>query len=240
MRRKLVAHRGFTRLYPENTRRSVREALKLGLRFAEIDVQLSSDQVPVVYHDAKLGRVSGIRGDIRRLPWKKIRKLSAWEPKRLGGTFKGERISSLRQLAAEFARSKGARLFVELKEESLKPFGRLEMLSRVHAALKPIRRRCILISFDTEVLRLARAVTSYPLGYVIRRRSDLKSPLMRQLKPEFVFSGTKMLPKRGSLKIRNALHCVYEVPDPVEGRALVRRGVDLIETFAVDRYLTRS
>ena len=237
MKNKLVAHRGFSRLYPENTRRSVREALKLGLSYVEIDVQLSSDCVPVVYHDPGLKRVSGLGGDIRRLPWARVKAMPAFEPKRLGQKFKGERISSLAQLAAEFAKHSRARLFVELKEESLKPFGRLEMLSAVHGALAPIRKRCILISFDADVLLLARAITAYPIGYVTRRWSDLKSPLMRQLRPEFVFSGTQMLPKKGSLKVRGAKHCVYEVPDPAQGKALLRRGVDLIETFAVDHYL---
>ena len=237
---KVVAHRGFTRLYPENTRRSVREALKLGVRFIEIDVQLSSDLVPVVYHDDTLRRVSGMAGDIRRLPWSKIKTLSAYEPKRLGQKFKNEKISSLKSLAVEFSKSRGARLFVELKEESLKPFGRLEMLAATHVALKSIRKRCILISFDVEVLKLARAVTSYPIGCVIRRWSDLKSPVMKALRPEFVFSGTPMLPKSGSLKIKGSKHCVYEVPDTALGAHLRRRGVDLIETFAVDHYSRRS
>jgi hypothetical protein len=49
-----------------------------------------------------------------------------------------------------------------------------------------------------------------------------------------------MLPARGSLKIKGARHCVYEVPDPIQGRALLRRGVDLIETFAVDAYLKKG
>jgi glycerophosphoryl diester phosphodiesterase len=233
----LVAHRGFSRLYPENSRRSVREALKLGLSYAEIDVQLSSDHVPVVIHDATLRRTGAARADVRRLPWASLKRCPIGEPGRFGAKFGGERLSSLRALAAEFARFKKGRLFVELKEESLKPFGRLEMLAAVHEALLPIRRRSILISFDVEVLLLARAVTSYPLGLVIRRWSDLKSPSMRRLAPEFVFSGTPMLPKNGSLGIKGCRHCVYEVPDKDEGRELLRRGVDLIETFAVDNYL---
>jgi glycerophosphoryl diester phosphodiesterase len=236
----LVAHRGFARLYPENTRRSVREALKLGLRYVEIDVQLSADHVPVVYHDANLRRISACGGDIRKLSWRRLKTVPAHEPGRFGARYKSERICSLKALAGIFARSKNARLFVELKEESLKHFGRLEMLAAVHEALEPIRKRCILISFDFEVLQLARAVTSYPLGWVIRRWQDLKSPLLRRLRPEYVFSGLKMLPARGSLKIKGARHCVYEVPDPIQGRALLRRGVDLIETFAVDAYLKKG
>jgi glycerophosphoryl diester phosphodiesterase len=237
MTQKIVAHRGFSRLYPENTRRSVREALELGLRFVEIDVQLSRDHVPLVYHDSMLTRVSGIRGDLRKRSWKQLKEISAYEPGRFGLKFKSEKISSLAALAKVFASSTRARLFVELKEESLKVFGRLEMLAAVHEALTPIRKRCILISFDTEVLRLARALTQYPLGYVIRRWTDLRSSLVRDLKPEFVFSGTQMLPKKGSLKVSGSTHCVYEVADPQRGRELLKRGVDLLETFAGDHYL---
>jgi glycerophosphoryl diester phosphodiesterase len=236
---KVCAHRGFARLYPENTALSVRQALRLGARFVEIDVQLSSDLVPVVYHDPSLRRVSGRAGDLRRLPWSALKGLPAHEPGRFGDTFGRERICSLERLASALARNaafKGARLFVELKEESLKPFGRLEMLAAVHAALKPIRKRCILISFDLEVLRLARALSSYPLGYVIRRWSDLKKPALAALRPEFIFSSTHMLPRRGSLKLPHARHCAYEVADPALGRSLWQRGLDLVETFALDHY----
>jgi glycerophosphoryl diester phosphodiesterase len=204
----------------------------------EIDVQLSSDGVPVVYHDAGLKRVSGVKGDLRKLPWERLRRLPAHEPGRFGGSFKKERIASLAMLAAAFARrGAGARLFVELKEESLLPNGRAEMLAAVHAALKPIRSRCVLISFDPEVLTMARAATRYPLGLVIRHWKDLKGPLFRKLKPDFVFSGTQMLPKSGSLKIRGSRHCVYEVPDPAVAAGLWRRGAEMIETFALDHYL---
>jgi glycerophosphoryl diester phosphodiesterase len=233
----LIAHRGFSRLYPENTRRSVREALRLGAAYVEIDVQLSADYLPVVHHDPSLKRVSGRKGDLRKMLWRNLSKIPAYEPKRFGPKFKSERISSLAALARLFAKFRRARLFVELKEESLKPFGRLEMLASVDEALRPIRGRCVLISFDTEVLRLARMLTGYPLGCVIRRWTDLRSPFMRQIKPEFVFSGIKMLPKRGSLKVKGSKHCVYEVPDPALGRELLGRGVDLVETFAVDHYL---
>jgi hypothetical protein len=46
-----------------------------------------------------------------------------------------------------------------------------------------------------------------------------------------------MLPRRGSLKIAKARHCAYEIPDPLLGRKLLKRGLDIIETFAIDHYL---
>src|SRR5262245_11550371 len=116
---RLTAHRGFAKRYPENTLASVRAALKLGLKWVEIDVQLSKDEVPLVYHDTTLRRVSGRAGDVRKIPFASLKKFPAYEPKRFGEKFKKERIASLKQLAVGFASSKGARLFVELKEESL-------------------------------------------------------------------------------------------------------------------------
>lgn len=237
MKGRLVAHRGFAAQYPENTLASVRAALKLGLKWVEIDAQLSLDGVPLVYHDPTLSRVSGRRGDLRRLAWNELKGLPAHEPGRFGARFSRERISSLARVAALFKGKGSARLFVELKEESLKRFGRAFMLSQVLAALGPAARRCILISFDEEVLAMARAATRLPLGPVLRRWGRLKSRFIRALKPEFVFCGTRRLPGKGSLKLKGSKLCVYEVPDPAEGRALVRRGVDLIETFAPQHYL---
>jgi glycerophosphoryl diester phosphodiesterase len=234
---RICAHRGFARLYPENTLASVRAALNLGVKWVEIDVQLTKDQVPVAYHDVNLRRVSGRSGDIRHLNWAQVRHLSAFEPGRFGKKFRSQRVASLKQMAALVASYKGARLFVELKEESLKRFGRLEMLAEVHGALKILRRRAVLISFDEPVLALARQATTYPVGFVLRNRKQLKSNFYKNLKPEFVFSDVASLPKRGSLRLRGVIQCLWEVPDPKVAQAAFKRGMDMIETFAVDHYL---
>jgi len=216
----------------------VAAALRLGARWVEIDVQLSSDFVPVVYHDPKLRRVSGQRGDVRKMTWAQLKKLSAYEPRRFGPKFRKEKISSLAQLAQTFKKlGAKAHLFVELKEESLKPFGRLEMLAAVHKALEPIRSRCILISFDEEVLRLARQYTKYPVGLVLRRLRQTRSEFWRRVKPEFVFSSDRMLPKSGRLRFGPAKLAIYEVPEREKGLALLRRGASLIETFEIGNYV---
>jgi glycerophosphoryl diester phosphodiesterase len=217
---------------------SVRAALKAGAKWVEIDVQMSADGVPVVYHDTRLSRVSGRRGDIRSLPFSEIRRLPAHEPGRFGSRFAKERVASLAQLARLFARFKGARLFVEIKAESLKRHGRVAVLQAVDEALRPIRRRCVIISFDEGVLRLARFATRYPLGAVLTRRAQLKGAFWRVIRPEFAFSSERLLPKSGSLRIRGSRLCVYEVPERAKGEALLARGADLIETFAIDSYLS--
>ncbi|MGH7485226.1 MAG: glycerophosphodiester phosphodiesterase family protein, partial [bacterium] len=52
----LVAHRGNARDFPENTIPALMSAVELGVRFLELDIQLSIDGVPMVIHDHELLR----------------------------------------------------------------------------------------------------------------------------------------------------------------------------------------
>ena len=61
----IIAHRGFSGRYPENTLAAVRAALKLGVDFVEIDVQETSDGELIVFHDYRLHRICGVRGRVR-------------------------------------------------------------------------------------------------------------------------------------------------------------------------------
>jgi glycerophosphoryl diester phosphodiesterase len=46
----LIAHRGDTLHYPDNTRPAFEAALRAGATYVEIDVQLTADRVPVLFH----------------------------------------------------------------------------------------------------------------------------------------------------------------------------------------------
>lgn len=236
----VVAHRGLQRLHPENTAASVLGALHAGLSQVEIDVQLSADGVPVVYHDAGLQRVSGRAGDLRRLPWARLRRTPAHEPGRFGRFHAHERICSLEQLAVALAAEPGLKtLFVELKEESLKPFGRARMLQACAEALRPIHRRCVLISFDLPVLALARRDTRFAVGPVLRSLAQLRSTALRALRPDWVFCDARLLPGQGPLRplFGRARSAVYEVPEAPRARDLLKRGIHAIETFRSDSLL---
>jgi glycerophosphoryl diester phosphodiesterase len=69
----VIAHRGASAEAPENTLRAFRRALALGADGIELDVQLTHDGVPVVFHDATLTRLTGRRGRIARLPLDELR-----------------------------------------------------------------------------------------------------------------------------------------------------------------------
>lgn len=74
----LYAHRGLHDNggdAPENSLRAFQRAVEAGYGI-ELDVQLSKDQVPVVFHDFTLERVCGAKGRVCDLTWEELEKLS--------------------------------------------------------------------------------------------------------------------------------------------------------------------
>ncbi|MFK7805978.1 MAG: glycerophosphodiester phosphodiesterase [Anaerolineae bacterium] len=89
----LIAHRGASYDEPENTLTAFRLAAEQGADGLEFDVQLSADDVPVIFHDAKLERTTNGRGKVADQTFEQLQQWDA------GG---GNKILSLKQLFAEF------------------------------------------------------------------------------------------------------------------------------------------
>ncbi len=70
-----ITHRGlFDENYPENTAPAFESAIKYGYAI-EMDVQMTSDNVLVVYHDDNLLRVCGVDKDIRETTYEELKSL---------------------------------------------------------------------------------------------------------------------------------------------------------------------
>jgi glycerophosphoryl diester phosphodiesterase len=231
----LVAHRGYTLRYPENTLIGVAAAIQAGARFVEIDVQLSADQVPVLFHDRKLSRVCGETGSIHDYPMAQLKRFKAMEFNRFGYKFATERIATLAEFAELLSQHGDVTAFIELKSEALERFGPTTVLSRVRRALEPVLGRCVIISFDLAALAAARS--QWPVGAVIEHWRERTQQTVKDLKPEYLFCDVNGLPRWGKLAFGEARLVVYEVAEPERALALARRGVELIETFAVAEML---
>lgn len=72
---KILAHRGFSAAYPENTMLAFQKALEIGADGVEFDVQLTSDGVPVILHDEDLNRVAGENVYVKDLTYAELRRL---------------------------------------------------------------------------------------------------------------------------------------------------------------------
>ena len=68
VRMKILAHRGYSSIYPENTMLAFRKALEFGADGIEFDVQLTRDDQVVVIHDLTTERTTEDRKSTRRTP----------------------------------------------------------------------------------------------------------------------------------------------------------------------------
>ena len=92
---RIIAHRGYSSRYPENTVSAIRAAADAGADMVEIDVQLTKDNEIVVIHDQSVYRTTNGSGLVKDLTLEQIRALDAgskFDPK-----FAGERIPTLEE-----------------------------------------------------------------------------------------------------------------------------------------------
>ena len=230
---RLVAHRGLQAAYPENTALSVRKAIEAGALYVEIDIQLSLDRQPMVYHDISLKRVSGQDSLISSLNSSELMTLPAYEPERLGEQFIAETISSLAQVVEIILGHPQVTLFVELKEESIAEFGGEIMLANVCEVLKPIRDRAVLISFDYAIIASAKASGWPQAGPVLLEWSHIHSDQIIVIAGDYTFVDYKLIPEAENLDSLTGKLVAYEVGTVQLGNQLADRGVAMFETFDI-------
>lgn len=74
---RLIGHRGVKNLCPENTIESITSAFDLGLKYVEIDVKISKDNVPILLHDDNLNRTTTGIGSPLNFDYSFLKKLDA-------------------------------------------------------------------------------------------------------------------------------------------------------------------
>ena len=73
----VIAHRGYSQNFPENTLVAVQAALTAGVPMVEIDVMFSRDRKLVVIHDAALERTTNGQGAVNDLTIEELKQLDA-------------------------------------------------------------------------------------------------------------------------------------------------------------------
>jgi glycerophosphoryl diester phosphodiesterase len=71
----VVGHRGVPLLHQENTLAGFRRAVALGVPAIELDVRLTADGVPVLFHDHDVGRLTGGTGIVLEMTWDQLSRL---------------------------------------------------------------------------------------------------------------------------------------------------------------------
>lgn len=156
-----IGHRGS--LYAvENTTEAVEAAAKQGADYAEIDVQLSKDGIPVVFHDDTLSRLAGVSEKVEDLTVKELKQ------QRLTVHSEEGKIPTFEEMIhAALGAEKPVGLLVELKPTQE---NKEELVRKVIETVETCnaQRQCIFMSLDHESVRMLKAERpKWWVGYCI-------------------------------------------------------------------------
>jgi glycerophosphoryl diester phosphodiesterase len=232
-----VAHRGYPVRYPENTLVGIEAALRLGAKHVEIDVQLTADGVPVLFHDRDLKRICGVPGAVHERTLAELLELHAHDPRSFGNEFLGVRPATLEGFCSLLGRFPEAAALVEVKRIAVERFGVERVVETVLRELEPVADRCTLISFTPEVLEEARRRGREALGLVLEDWSRDSLARVDVLDVGLMLCNVRKLPWTGDVGRPGRRLAVYDVVDRRRAEKWMRRGADLVETFAIGEML---
>jgi len=236
-RNHLVAHRGYQRLYPENTLLSCQKAIDAGALNLETDILLSADLQPVLYHDPRLQRVSGRAGKLNDLSLQQLSAVPAYEPKRLGKDFINETVTPLSAFVELLRKQPQVTAYIEIKKEAIAFAGVTETFLALTHCLKGMANQCCLISFDYNFIAYARHQGWRRCGIVLNHWKDLDKADIQMIKPDTIFCKYQKIPKKARLGQIAAEIILYEIDDPQRALYWLDRGATKIETFDIGNML---
>ena len=229
----LIAHRGYSGRYPENTLLAYQAAYQHGARYMECDLQLTDDRVPVVHHDASLKRMAGVDVDIRDTRAKVVKSMKASYAARFDKEFEDNEFTTFRKLCKWLKKKSDVTMFVEIKQESIDRFGIPLFMDEVHRRIlkADIEKNCVIISFNPEVVEYSRKISSMQTGWVLPGwNEDYKAKAM-ELKPEYLFCDVELFPQNDDEVWRGVWQwALYNLDDVDSAIMMANRGLRYLET----------
>lgn len=157
----IIGHRGASAVAPENTLAALDRALADGADGVEFDVRLARDGVPVVVHDATLGRTASRPEPVASLTSAELRRADAgsWFNRRFPALARDEYAREGVPALAEALELVGQRarvVYVELKCEEAGEYPRLAREVVGHIRELGLSERAVVKSFEHAAVREAR------------------------------------------------------------------------------------
>ena len=245
---RVIAHRGASGEYPENTLPAFRAAAEAGAPYFELDVHMTRDGVVVVSHDAELGRTCGLDAAISDLTLAELKQadagwgFSATTTATIAGDggfpFRGRGIE-VPALAEVFAAFPERRYVIEIKQSE--PSLAAALLDVIERA--GMRRRVLVAGEDhVPIDELRSLAPKVPTGFPYRDIAGFMAALAPGAKPYQPRGAALQIPPEyqswrlvtpqsiaAAHRIGAEVH-VWTVNDVAEMRAMLELSVDGIIT----------
>lgn len=171
-----IAHRGASRLAPENTQAAFRAALATGVSSIELDIGLTSDGEFRVLHDDTLERTTNGSGRLDQSPACQVDALDAgsW----FSSSFAGEKVPRLTDVL-DWAKDR-VHLNLEIKTAAAKEGTALRLLSILKE--RDMIAQTSIISFDSPIIEeIERLAPEVDTGVLLSERPTLRRLAMGTL-----------------------------------------------------------
>lgn len=150
---RVVAHRGAGYDYPENSLSAFRNSKEKGCSAVELDLSLTKDNIPIIFHDLSIERLTGQTGIVRDMTWDQLKELDITYNHPLRNKFTGgEKIALFYDVLEECMHNE-QRIIIDIKEK------RMEVVQIVLDAFKKypkLYRRAVVSSFNPIVVYMIR------------------------------------------------------------------------------------
>ena len=225
----IVAHRGYSGQYPENTLSAFAGAYAAGAKTVEFDVRKTKDGQLVIFHDDTLEKFTGDDSTIADHTYEELLQIDAgrW----FGREYSMERIPTLDQ-TLDLLSTTNMRIFCELKNIGDDP----EFASQVYqkCAEYGVLDRVIFLSFNYDYLNAIKELD--PAQPIMVLASFGKSTLPSRYPAEYYGVNMKTLTPKTIRAIHDAGSKVYTYTPETKGQmlSLQRLGVDGVITDYAD------
>jgi glycerophosphoryl diester phosphodiesterase len=147
----VIAHRGSSQNFPENTLAAIQAAVTVGVPMIEIDVMFSRDRKLVVIHDATLERTTNGRGAVSGYTLEELKQLDAgsW----FDSKYADERLPELSEVLGLV--NGQVRLNIEIKADAYEPHHPPDAIERQIVELvkkRKIQDSVLISSFEIDIL----------------------------------------------------------------------------------------
>ena len=224
----IVAHRGDSYSFPENTLVSMAAALETEAPMIEIDLHMTRDNQLVVIHDEKLNRTCNRVGYVRDYTLAELKQydFGIWR----GRHHSNQRIMTFKEILA-YMRNTSRQLLVELKLPHKYPSIERQLISEIRDLQFPYSQ-LIIQSFDFKSLKqLHQLEDALTLGVLLKRKHVWKrwphlktyTQICDYINPHFK-NVTRRLVKE--IHRHHAKVMPYTVNRLLQGYHLYHKGVD--------------
>lgn len=178
MKTLIYAHRGASKLAPENTLPAFQLAYQMGADGIETDIQLTKDNIPILIHDEKLQRTTNGIGFVQNYTYHELQNLDAgsWFSEKYVGT----KILSLTDFL-EWIKDKPLQLNIELKNNII-DYAHLESIVYQMLVSFGVLKRSLISSFNPiSIERFSKIDPNVPTGFLTSRKKKYMISFLKQI-----------------------------------------------------------